>query len=121
MKKFENITVLYVDDLDYTNQEFFPEVIKTIDVADLVFRGKRIVKNRLARTSGTMTETTLQRDDYEGICLEPDSFAVNVYHLLHATQVLYISSNNEIKTLGSEILNCACKYAKAAAEKELAQ
>ncbi|EFZ60252.1 hypothetical protein ECLT68_0793 [Escherichia coli LT-68] len=53
--------------------------------------------------------------------MEPDSFAVNVYHLLHATQVLHTSSNNETKTLGSEILNFACEYAKAAVEKELAQ
>ncbi|EOT1146662.1 TPA: hypothetical protein ACWSD0_003123 [Escherichia coli] len=68
-----------------------------------------------------MTETTPQQDDYEGICLKPDSFAVNVYHLLHATQALHMSSNNEIKTLGSEILNFACEYAKATAEKELAQ
>lgn len=121
MKKFENITVLHVDNFDYTNQEFLPEVIKAIDVADIVIRGKRIVKNRFACTSGTMTETTSQQDDYEGICLEPDSFAVNVYHLLHATQVLHMSSNHETKTLGSEILNFACEYANAAAEKELAQ
>ncbi|HIA7843695.1 TPA: hypothetical protein ACWSAV_005301, partial [Escherichia coli] len=95
MKKFGNITVLHVDNFDYTNQEFLPEVIKAIEVADIVFRGKRIVKNRLACTSGAMTETTSQQDDYEGICLEPDSFAVNVYHLLHATQALHMSSNNE--------------------------
>ncbi|MCZ8945312.1 hypothetical protein FYK26_09335 [Escherichia albertii] len=68
-----------------------------------------------------MTETTSQQDNYEGICLEPDSFAVNVYHLLHAIQVLHMSSNHETKILGSEILNFACEYAKAAAEKELAQ
>ena len=107
MKKFENITVLHVDDFDYTNPELLPEVVKAIDVADIVIRGKRIVKNRLACTSEAMTETT--------------SFAVNVYHLLHATQVLHMSSNHETKTLGSEILNFACEYAKAAAEKELAQ
>ena len=41
MKKFENITVLCVDEFDYTNQEFLPEVIKAIDVADIVIRGKR--------------------------------------------------------------------------------
>lgn len=105
MKKFENITVLHVDDFDYTNPELLPEVVKAIDVADIVIRGKRIVKNRLACTSGAMTETTSQQDDYEGICLEPDSFAVNVYHLLHATQVLHMSSNHETKILGSEILN----------------
>lgn len=121
MKKFENITVLHVDNFDYANQEFLPEVVKAIDVADIVIRGKRIVKNRLACTSGAMTETTSQQDNYEGICLEPDSFAVNVYHLLHATQVLHMSSNHETKVLGSEILNFACEYAKAAAEKELAQ
>ncbi|HBB3353443.1 hypothetical protein [Escherichia coli] len=51
MKKFENITVLHVDNFDYTNQEFLPEVVKAIDVADIVIRGKRIVKNRLACTS----------------------------------------------------------------------
>ncbi|HAW3134149.1 TPA: hypothetical protein IGZ91_003961 [Escherichia coli] len=56
MKKFENITVLYVDEFDYANQEFLPEVVKAIDVADIVIRGKRIVKNRLACTSGAMTE-----------------------------------------------------------------
>lgn len=112
MKKFENITVLCVDEFDYTNQEFLPEVIKAIDVADIVIRGKIIVKNRLACTSGAITETTSQQDDYEGICLEPDSFAINVYHLLHATQVLHMSSNHETKTLGSEILNFACEYAK---------
>lgn len=80
MKKFENITVLHVDDFDYTNPELLPEVVKAIDVADIVIREKRIVKNRLACTSGAMTETTSQQDNYEGICLEPDSFAVNVYH-----------------------------------------
>ncbi len=121
MKKFENITVLHVDDFDYTNRELLPEVIKTIEVADIVFRGKRIVKNKLVCNSGAITEKKPQQDDYEGICLEPDSFAVNVYHLLHATQVLHMSSNHETKTLGSEILNFACEYAKAAAEKELAQ
>nr|WP_159420710.1 hypothetical protein [Escherichia coli] len=47
MKKFENITVLHVDDFDYTNPELLPEVVKAIDVADIVIRGKRIVKNRL--------------------------------------------------------------------------
>lgn len=46
MKKFENITVLHVDEFDYTNQEFLPEVIKAIEVADIVFRGKRIVKKQ---------------------------------------------------------------------------
>ncbi|ELY5424997.1 hypothetical protein SM861_005153, partial [Escherichia coli] len=65
MKKFENITVLHVDNFDYTNQEFLPEVIKAIEVADIAFRGKRIIKNRLACTSGAMTETTSQQDDYE--------------------------------------------------------
>ncbi|EHW97275.1 hypothetical protein ECDEC10F_2215 [Escherichia coli DEC10F] len=40
---------------------------------------------------------------------------------MHATQVLRMSSNHETKVLGSEILNFACEYAKAAAEKELAQ
>lgn len=49
-----------------------------------------------------MTETTSQQDDYEGICLEPDSFAVNVYHLLHATQVLHMSSNHETKHLAAK-------------------
>lgn len=121
MKKFENITVLYVDEFDYANQEFLPEVVKAIDVADIVIRGKRIVKNRLACTSRSNDRKTSQQDNYEGICLEPDSFAVNIYHLLHATQVLHMSSNYETKTLGSEILNFACEYAKSAAEKELAQ
>ena len=92
-----------------------------MDVADIVIREKRIVKNRLACTSGAMTETTSQQDNYEGICLEPDSFAVNVYHLLHATQVLHMSSNLVTKALGSDILDFACEYSKAAAEKELAQ
>ncbi|WP_158252636.1 hypothetical protein [Shigella boydii] len=55
MKKFENITVLHVDDFDYTNPELLPEVVKAIDVADIVIREKRIVKNRLACTSGAMT------------------------------------------------------------------
>ncbi|HAI9880087.1 TPA: hypothetical protein HL326_08420 [Escherichia coli] len=119
MKKFENITVLYVDEFDYANQEFLPEVVKAIDVADIVIRGKRIVKNRLACTSRSNDRKTSQQDNYEGICLEPDSFAVNIYHLLHATQVLHMSSNYETKTLGSEILNFACEYAKAAAEKRI--
>lgn len=44
MKKFENITVLHVDDFDYTNPDLLPEVVKAIDVADIVIRGKRIVK-----------------------------------------------------------------------------
>lgn len=117
MIKFENITVLHVDNSDYANQDLLPELVKAIDAADIVIRGTRIVKNRLTRTS----ETNSQQDDYEGICLEPDSFAVNVYHLLHATQVLHMSSNSVTKALGSEILNFACEYAKAAAEKELAQ
>ncbi|HBC1013392.1 TPA: hypothetical protein IGZ65_005165 [Escherichia coli] len=68
-----------------------------------------------------MTETKSQLDEYEGICLEPDSFAVNIYHLLHAAQVLHMSSNNELKMLGGEILNCVCEYSKAAAKKELVQ
>ncbi|MDK6491566.1 hypothetical protein RNP35_25125, partial [Escherichia coli] len=55
MKKFENITVLHVDDFDYTNPELLPEVVKAIDVADIVIREKRIVKNRLVCTSGAMT------------------------------------------------------------------
>ncbi len=121
MKKFENITVLHVDDFDYTNPDLLPEVVKAIDVADIVIRGKRIVKNRLACTSGAMTETTSQQDDYEGICLEPDSFAINIHGLLSAAQVLQMSKNNNAKLLGNEILSFACEYAKAAAEKELAQ
>ncbi|EDV6185217.1 hypothetical protein PG459_004931 [Salmonella enterica] len=60
-------------------------------------------------------------DNYEGICLEPDSFAVNIHHLLRAILVLHMSSNHETNTLGSEILDFACEYAKAAAEKKLAQ
>lgn len=44
MKKFENITVLHVDNFDYTNQEFLPEVIKAIEVADIVFRGRELSK-----------------------------------------------------------------------------
>jgi len=121
MKKFENITVLHLDDLDYTNQELLPEIIKATDAADIVFRGKKIVKNRLACASGAMTETNSQQDDYEGICLEPDSFVLNIYHLLHAAQLLQSSRNPDIKISGDEILNFACEYSKAAAEKELAQ
>ncbi|HFP4394119.1 hypothetical protein [Escherichia coli] len=66
-----------------------------------------------------MTETNSQQNDYEGICLEPDSFAINIYGLLSAAQVLQMSKNNNAKLLGNEILSFACEYAKAAAEKEL--
>ncbi|WP_158024630.1 hypothetical protein [Escherichia coli] len=69
MKKFENITVLHVDNFDYTNQELLPEVVKAIDVADIVIRGKRIVKNSLACTSGAMTETMSQLDGWRLIHL----------------------------------------------------
>ena len=121
MKKFKNITVLHVDDFDYTNQDFLPEVIKAIDDADIVIRGKKIVKNRLVCTSGATTETSSLQDDYEGICLKSDSFAVNIHGLLSAAQVLQMSNNKNAKLLGTEILSFACEYAKAAAEKELAQ
>jgi hypothetical protein len=60
-------------------------------------------------------------DNFEGICLEPDSFAINIHHLLHAAQVLQMSSNHEIRTLGSEILAFMCEYSEAAAEKQLSK
>lgn len=44
MKKFENITVLHVDDFDYTNPELLPEVVKAIDVADIVIRERELSK-----------------------------------------------------------------------------
>ncbi|WP_244600828.1 hypothetical protein [Escherichia coli] len=60
-------------------------------------------------------------DNFEGICLASDSFAINIHSLLCAAQVLQMSKNNNAKLLGNEILSFACEYAKTAAEKELAQ
>lgn len=60
-------------------------------------------------------------DDFEGICLESDSFAINIHGLLSAAQVLQMSNNHNAKLLGNEILSFACEYAKAAAEKELSK
>ncbi|NUH56516.1 hypothetical protein HUK76_22985 [Citrobacter portucalensis] len=68
-----------------------------------------------------MTETNSQRDNYEGICLDSDSFAINIHGLLCAAQVLQMSKNNKTKILGNEILGFACEYAKAAVEKELSK
>lgn len=119
MKKFENITVLHVDDFDYANQEFLPEVVKAIDVADIVIRDRVIVKNRLTGTSEPMTEANLQRNNYEGLCLAPDSFANNIHDLLCAVVVLQMSDNDAIKIAGDEVLEFARCYAEEAAEKEL--
>ncbi len=60
-------------------------------------------------------------DNFEGICLASDSFAINIHSLLCAAQVLQMSNNQNAKTLGDEILSFACEYAKAAVEKELPQ
>ncbi|HAI3029282.1 TPA: hypothetical protein ACRUNO_001725 [Escherichia coli] len=60
-------------------------------------------------------------DNFEGIFLASDSFAINIHSLLCAAQVLQMSNNQNAKTLGDEIPSFACEYAKVAAEKELAQ
>lgn len=119
MKKFENITALHLDNSDYINGHLLPPAAREADTADIVIRGHAIVKNRLDNTSASVTKTTPRRDDYKGICLEADSFAINIYYLLHAAQVLQSSNDHDTKISGNEIINFACEYSKAAAENRI--
>lgn len=119
MKKFENITVLHLDDSDYINGHLLPPVTQEADTADIVILGRAVVKNRLTDASESMTKTNLQRNNYEGLCLAPDSFANNIHNLLCAVIVLQMSDNVSIKRTGDEVLEFARCYAEAAAEKEL--
>ncbi|EPE8237226.1 hypothetical protein ACSOPA_004413 [Escherichia coli] len=119
MNKFENITVLQIDNSDYINGHLLPPVAREADTADIVIRDRVIVKNRLTGTSEPMTEANLQRNNYEGLCLAPDSFANNIHDLLCAVVVLQMSDNDAIKRTGDEVLEFARCYAEAAAKKEL--
>ncbi|MBD8159202.1 hypothetical protein IFU23_13940 [Pantoea agglomerans] len=52
---------------------------------------------------------------FKGICLEPDSFAINIACLLGAVRVLQMSDDDELKMMGGNVLDVAHDYANAAA------
>lgn len=55
---------------------------------------------------------------FKGICLEPDSFAINIACLLGAVRVLQMSDDDGLKMMGGNILDIAHEYADAAVSAE---
>ena len=55
---------------------------------------------------------------FKGICLEHDSFAINIECLLGAVRVLQMSDDDELKMMGGNVLGIAHEYASAAVSAE---
>ncbi len=112
MKKFENITVLYVDDFDYTNQELLPEVIKVIDTADIVIDGDKVVKNRVNEMGFQQGSGALKT--FNGLSLNPVDALFNIAAMNEVGLLFVASNNNEYSELGDAIIAFARDYATAA-------
>ncbi|KAA5949423.1 hypothetical protein F3I27_23685 [Pantoea sp. Bo_2] len=52
---------------------------------------------------------------FKGIDLASDSFAINIACLLGAVRVLQMSDDDELKMMGSNVIDIAHDYANAAA------
>ncbi|MER0046540.1 hypothetical protein ABRP56_09110 [Pectobacterium odoriferum] len=56
MSKFEDRTVIHIDDSEYVNRSTTPAIEKEIDTADIVIVGGRIVKDRISQTEVNLSE-----------------------------------------------------------------